>query len=184
MGGVVRRSDAELALQMGSMGITLTQPDKDILVVAVAALNHTPVPPGVPMIAHWNPQSPDRNNTPFSFGSVTEPQFQPLFNLLVDEATIKLVRRKGDSNCLDCQARRGAPAFSETRMPQLTDERFRPPNSVSHPCDAGSMAHATVRACSEFRRDDPRCPTVFEDLGYVGLSRLGCLKAYRERTPT
>ncbi len=91
---------------------------------------------------------------------------------------------KGDSNCLDCQARRGAPAYSEARMPQLTDQRSRPPNSVSHPCDAGSMAHATVRACSECRRDDPRCPTVFEDLGYVGLSRLGCLKTHRERTPT
>ena len=56
-------------------------------------------------------------------------------------------------------------------MPQLTDQRSRPPNSVSHPCDASSMAHATVRACSECRRDDPRCPTVFEDLGYFGLSR-------------
>jgi hypothetical protein len=91
---------------------------------------------------------------------------------------------KGVSNCLDCQARRGAPAYSEARMPQLTDQRFRLPNSVSQPCDAGLIAHATVRAYSEWRRDDPRCPTVFEDLGYVGLSRLGCLKPYRERTPT
>jgi hypothetical protein len=69
-------------------------------------------------------------------------------------------------------------------MPQLMDQNFRLPNSVSQPCDAGLMAHATVRACSECRRDDPRCPTVFADLGYFGLSRLGCLKAYRERTPT
>jgi len=67
-------------------------------------------------------------------------------------------------------------------MPQLTDRRSRLPYSVSQPCDTGSMAHATVRAYSECRRDDPRCPTVFEDLGLFGLSRLGCLKAYRERT--
>src|SRR3990170_4366766 len=92
--------------------------------------------------------------------------------------------KNGDSNCLESQARRGAPAYSEARMPQLTDQRSRLPHSVSQPCDAGSMAHATVRACSECRRDDPRCPTVFEDLGTIGLSRLGCLKAYRERTPT
>jgi hypothetical protein len=45
-------------------------------------------------------------------------------------------------------------------MPELTNQRSRPPNSVSHPCDAGSMAHATVRACSECRRDDPRGRTV------------------------
>lgn len=88
------------------------------------------------------------------------------------------------SNCLGCQARRAATTYSEARMPQLTDQRSRPPNSVSHPCDVGSMAHATVRACSECRRADLRCPKVFEDLGYLGLSRLGCLKTSRERTPT
>lgn len=68
-------------------------------------------------------------------------------------------------------------------MPGLKAQRFRLPNSVSQPCDAGLMAHATVRACSECRRDDPRCPTVFEDLGYFGLSHLGYLKTYREPTP-
>jgi hypothetical protein len=87
-----------------------------------------------------------------------------------------------DSNCLEYQIRRGAPAYSEARMPELTDHRSRLPYSVSQPCDAGSMAHATVRACSECRRDDPRCPTVFEDLGTIGLSRPGCLKTYREPT--
>jgi len=65
-------------------------------------------------------------------------------------------------------------------MPQLTDQSSRLPDSVSQPCDAGSMAHATVRACSECRRDDPRCPTVFDDLGYFGLSRLDYRKTYRE----
>ena len=58
------------------------------------------------------------------------------------------------SNCLECQARRGAPVCLEARMPRLTDQRPRLPNSVSHPCDAGSVAHATVRACSEYGCDD------------------------------
>ncbi len=39
--------------------------------------------------------------------------------------------------------------------------------------DTGSMAHATVRARSAEGYDDPRCPTVFEDLGHVGLSCPG-----------
>jgi hypothetical protein len=89
----------------------------------------------------------------------------------------------GGSNCLGNQVRRDAPAYLEARRPRLTGQNPQLPHSVSQPFDAGSMAHATVRACSECRRDDPRCPTVFEDLDYFGLSRLGCLKTYRERTP-
>jgi Ca2+-binding RTX toxin-like protein len=85
------RSAPELTQQMGAMGITLTQADKDILNAAVGALNGQAVPPGVPTIEHW----PGSNNTPFSFGTITEPQFQPLFNLLVDDFTTKLIAKIG-----------------------------------------------------------------------------------------
>ena len=34
-------------------------------------------------------------------------------------------KRKGDSNCLDCQARRGATAYSEARRPKGTKKRGR-----------------------------------------------------------
>ena len=71
--------------------------------------------------------------------------------------------------------------YTEARMPELTDYRSRLPYSVSQPCDAGSMAHATVRACSECMLR-PAPPTVFEDRALSGLSRPGCLKTYREPT--
>lgn len=95
------RSAAELAAKLGAMGISLIDDpqriddDMDILRAAVGALNGTPVPPGVPTIAHWSFQHPDPTNTSFSFGVITEPQFQPLFNLLVDDATTKLIAKIG-----------------------------------------------------------------------------------------
>src|SRR2546425_3857170 len=84
---------SNLTSELASINVTLSDDpqriddDMDILTAAVGALNGTPVPSGVPTIAHWDPQNPDPNNTPFSFGTITEPQFQGLFNILVDQAT-------------------------------------------------------------------------------------------------
>lgn len=90
--------------------------------------------------------------------------------------------RYGVSNCLGCQALRGTSAYHQASMPLPTEEAPWLPHSVSQPCNTGSTVHATVRACSEWRRDDPGCPTVFEDLDSVGLSRPGCLETSRSRT--
>lgn len=61
------RPAPELTAKFGSMGISLTQSDNDILDAAVAALNNSPVPPSVPSIAHWNPQKSRPHEHPIQF---------------------------------------------------------------------------------------------------------------------
>ncbi len=95
------RPAPELTQYMQALGITLIDDpqqiddDMDILRAAVDRLNGIPVASNIPTIAHWNAGSPDPTNTPFSFGTITETQFQPLFNLLVDDAANKLIAKIG-----------------------------------------------------------------------------------------
>ena len=145
------RQPPELTQQMGALGITLgddpqrIDDDMDILRAAVAALNGTPVPAGVPTIAHWNAGSPDPNNTPFSYGTITEPQFQPLFNLLVDAATTTLI------------AKIGQPVFSalagSSEMVALLSLTFNSPSLIGSKLIAALQDGNRAEAWYEIRYD-------------------------------
>ena len=152
-GVYVRRSNQELTAKFDAMGITLTGNDIAMLDAAATALNSGTVPSG---IAHWNSQNPDPTNTPFSFGTITETQFQPLFNLLVDDATAALI------------AKIGQPTFSalagSNEMVALLSMTFNSPKLIGpnliYALQTGNRAEAWYEIRYQSNREQVTAPNL------------------------